>query len=104
MIHAQMDHEQIPVFVHVEALAADFVVPFYPSFLLLKGQGSFRAVIQMSELEVREECLVVWDVHWTEASMPVDPVLCHVVVLDIAQFFLSLIQRKLNAYTGLGFF
>ena len=90
-----MNHEQIPVLVHVEALAADFVVPFSPSFLLLKGQGSFRAVIQMSGLEVHEECLVVWDFHWTEASMPIDPVLSHVVVLDIAQFFLSLIQRKL---------
>ena len=95
MIHAQMDHEQIPILVHVEALAADFVVPFYPLILLLKGHGSFRAVIQMSRLEVYEECLVVWDFLWTEASMPVDPVLCHVVVLDIAQLLLSLIQRKL---------
>ena len=94
MIHAQMDHEQIPI-VHVEAHPAHFVVPFYPLILLLKGHGSFRAVIQMSGLEVHEECLIVWDVHWTEASMPIDPVLCHVVVLDIAQLFLSLIQRKL---------
>ena len=90
-----MDDKQIPILVQVEALATDFVVPIYPTCLLLKGHGSLRAVIQMSELEVVEECLVVWDVNWTEASMPIDPVLCHVVVLDIAQLFLSLAQRKL---------